>query len=149
MNILIIEDDQNKLKQLHSFIERERNDAQVEVRRSYQSGLAAIIEGGHDLVILDVSMTTYDQSPTESGGRKRPFAGREILRHMSRRNIETPVVVVTQFPRFGEGDESMSLKELMAQLEQSAFSNYLGTIYYSAEEANWESKMREILKKCK
>lgn len=147
MNILIIEDDQNKLKQLQSFIQKERPDAAVNVRRSYQSGLSEIVGGGHDLIILDVSMTTYDQSPTESGGRKRPFAGREILRHMSRKGIATPVVVVTQFPRFGEGDESMSLKELVAQLEQSAFSNYLGTIYYSAEEANWENKMREILKK--
>ena len=146
MKIVLVEDDQNKLKQLQDFIARSAGGAEIVVRRSYQSGLSEILENSADLVILDMSMPTYDQTPTEPGGRKRPFAGREILRKMNKHGKRFPVVIITQFTRFGDGDQAISLEELTADLEGLGYENYLGTVYYSAEAANWEAKLFAILK---
>lgn len=147
MRILLIEDDQNKLKQLEHFILRQAPTAHISVRRSYQSGLEAVMASSFDLVLLDMSLPTYDQSPNEAGGRKRPFAGKEILRQMNRKHILSSVVVITQFTRFGEESETISLSQLRSDLGSAGYEIYRGTIYYSAEAANWESELREVLEK--
>jgi DNA-binding response OmpR family regulator len=145
MRIIIVEDDQNKLKQLESLIRKHRPSTAIIVCRSYQSGLSTIISDAADLILLDMSMPTYDQSPNEAGGRKRPFAGKEILRQMARRRISSPVLVITQFTRFGDGDDAISLEELVRDLESEQYGNYLGTISYSAEVANWEAELLAVL----
>ncbi|MES2658026.1 MAG: response regulator [Verrucomicrobiota bacterium] len=144
MKILLVEDDNNKLKQLGDFIAREKPEATIEIRKSYQSGLSAVLDGSSDLVLLDMSMPTYDQSPTEGGGRKRHFAGREILRKMNRKCVISPVVIITQFTRFGE-DGAISLEEVTEELDALGYENYLGTVFYSAEAANWQETLRHIL----
>ena len=144
MKILIVEDDPNKLKQLKDFLGDECPSDEIAVCRSYQSGLRGILAGASVLILLDMSMPTYDQSTTEGGGRKRHFAGREILRKMNRKGISSPVVIVTQFTRFGE-DGTISLDELMDELDSFGYRNYLGTIFYSAEAANWKEKLRRVL----
>jgi DNA-binding NarL/FixJ family response regulator len=146
MKIILVEDDPNKLKQLWEFISRSTQGAHIVVRRSYQSGLSEILNSTADLVLLDMSMPTYDQSPTESGGRKRPFAGREILRKMNRHGKDFPVLIITQFTRFGDGPHAISLEELTTELEQLGYQNYLGTIYYSSDAANWEEKLLSALR---
>jgi DNA-binding response OmpR family regulator len=146
MKIILVEDDQNKLKQLQDFINRSVLHANISVRKSYQSGLSEILNSSADLVLLDMSMPTYDQTPTEPGGRNRAFAGKEILRKMNKRGKRFPVIIVTQFTRFGDGDQAISLEELKNDLEQLGYENYLGTIYYSAEASNWESELFTVLK---
>ena len=146
MRILIVEDDQNKLKQLSSFIQKHRPQSDLVFQRAYQSGLAAVLSEAFDLVILDMSMPTYDQSPSETGGRQRAFAGKEILRQMQRKGIKAPVIVVTQFTRFGEGEEAISLTELVRELKGANFPNYRATIYYSPEAANWETELLKCLR---
>lgn len=145
MKIIIIEDDQNKLKQIEAFIKKHRPFTIISVCRSYQSGLSTVLTEPADLIILDMSMPTYDQSPHENGGRKRPFAGKDILRQMMRREIASPVVIVTQFTRFGEESEAISLDELRQELSHAHYPNYIETIYYSAEAANWEQSLLSVL----
>lgn len=144
MRILIIEDDQNKLKQILEWFESETLNAVVEKRFSFQSGLKAIVQGGFDLVILDMSMPTFDISPEETGGRPRPFAGKEILMQLVRRNIKIPVIVVTQFDRFGESD--INLTQLTEELKKSYSRNFVGTVYYNPGINNWKDDLKILLK---
>lgn len=146
MNILIVEDDQNKLVQLRSLITRLKPGASIECRSSYRSGLACLKDGvKFDLVLLDMSMPTYDRSPTESGGRPRPFAGKEILRKLERYGVKVPVVVVTQFSQFGEPPNSISLETLKKQLSSEGYSNYKKTVFYSAGGTTWEQELQQII----
>ena len=145
MNILIADDDQNKLSQLQSFIERLRPNWHIKVAHSYQSTLQALSDDLFDLLLLDMSMPTYDRTPGENGGRQRPFAGREILHKMGRSAPSTPAVVVTQFTVFGEPPNLVSLSKLRSELEVMYPGNYLGTVYYSAESAGWESALASYI----
>jgi CheY-like chemotaxis protein len=145
MRILIVEDDQNKLKQLASFIMDRWPDFEITERRSYRSGLAEIVSNHYDLILLDMSMPTFDKTPEESGGRTRIFAGREILWQMAKRDIRTATMIVTQFESFGEGVDQMSLSELEKDLETAFSTSYLATVYYNAAHENWkEALVRHI-----
>jgi len=146
MNVLIVEDDQNKLRQLVDFIKSVYPNWRISERRSYQSGLKAVLDNVYDVLILDMSMPTYDISPIEPGGRPRHFAGREIMSQMSRKNVDTPTIIVTQFETFGEGEEKTSLTELKKLLEASGDNKYRGTIYYSAGRDTWKKELFDSLR---
>lgn len=144
MNILIVEDDLAKSDDLVSCYKRAFPLWTHDVARSFQSGLRAVLEESHDLVLLDMTMSNYDRSIEDDGGRPHHFAGREILRQMLREEVATPAIVVTHFGRFGEEAEEVTLAELKAELEVS-FPNYIGTVHYRSNVNNWESQLLEMI----
>lgn len=145
MKILVIEDDQNKLKQLSAYIRGRWAHCSITERRSYHSGLEAIKNDTYSLILLDMSMPTYDITPREPGGRPRIFAGSEILRQMERKKISAPVIIVTQFETFGEADKRISLAELQNQLSSQFPQNYIGTVYYNAAHDNWKKDLDVLI----
>ena len=102
MRILLIDDDENKTREVASFIMQSYRADELIIKRSYQSGLKELLLRRPDVVLLDMTMPTYDISAREPGGRERRYAGREILRQLERRDISVPVVVITQYEQFEE-----------------------------------------------
>jgi len=144
MNILIIEDDVNKSKQIADFmLSKQLGD--IEIAKSYQGGLKAILTGRYDLIILDMSLPTFDIKGRETGGPYRSYAGEEILSEMERKNIFCDVIVITQYENFGEGKDYMTLEQLRERLKKNYLQNYRSTIFYSAAEANWKEELDRTL----
>jgi CheY-like chemotaxis protein len=145
MNILIVEDDEDKRQQLASFIKSILYSDVVEAK-SYNSGLRALIANKFDLILLDMAMPTFDKIPPEKGGREQPFAGRELLQQMSRRGIETKVIVVTQFDIFGRGDDMVTLEQLNTDLKSYFAKTYLGIVHYSVRYTGWQDLLQGFVK---
>ncbi len=146
MKVLVVEDDEDKRQHLMEFILSETT-AEIAEARSLQGGLRALLRDSFDLVVLDMTMPTYDITPTEDGGRPQPYAGREILQQMERREIKTRVVIVTQFDRFGHSDDEITLEELNTQLKNAFPINYMGAVHYSVTFAGWQENLRRVLSK--
>lgn len=143
MKVLIVEDDQNKIKVLSHFLSDSFDEVEIVNKRSYQSGLKQIISNTFDFILLDMSMPTFDISPHEIGGSPMPFAGKEILIQMHKRKIKTPVIVVTQFERFGDGSNEIQIEELKNDLGK--FNNYIATVYYNAALNNWRDDLITLI----
>jgi CheY-like chemotaxis protein len=141
MLILVVEDDENKRTQLLGFLRQWFTAHEVRIARSMKSGLRAIVNGGVDLVLLDMTMPTFDISADEDGGRPQAYAGREILRQMDRRGVHTPVIVFTQFSRFGEGQDDLTLEQLDAELREAHAATYRGHVYYDAAVSGWQEQL--------
>lgn len=79
MHILVVEDE----KKVASFIERglTAENHVVDIAYDGESGLARILEGGYDLVLLDVMLPKRD--------------GIEVLREIRRRRLTVPVLLLT------------------------------------------------------
>lgn len=146
MKLLIIEDDEIKRNELMKYISSSIPSATIETAKSYQSGLKAIIAKQYKIIILDMTMPTFDIGLEEPGGRPQAYAGREILRQMDRRDIKIPVIVVTQFDRFGEGKDKLTLEELDGQLKMAHPMNYKGSVYYNTTSDSWKSELLSTLK---
>lgn len=144
-NVLLVEDDENKRNQIGGFISAKYIAASVTYARSLQSGVKAVIGGGIDLVILDMTMPTFDISTEDEGGRPQIYAGREVLRQMDRRRVMTPVIVVTQFDKFGEGEEALDLSELDEQLKEAHPHTYRGVVYYDAAVEGWKRALEKLI----
>jgi CheY-like chemotaxis protein len=146
MEILIVEDDENKRTQTSGFISNLVPGVRIVTANALQSGLRKIISGHFDLIILDMSMPTFDIDLHEDGGRMQAYAGREILWQMERREIEVPVLVLTQFDVFGKGDDALTLRELDETLRTTHPNTYKGLVYYDVAMGTWKEKLRNAIR---
>lgn len=144
MRLLIVEDDEEKASRLSEFMTTTYSPENTVTARSLQTGLRAALGESFDLLLLDMTMTNFDRTVKEDGGRPHHFAGREILRQLQRENIHLPTIVVTQFGRFGEEAETMTLTELEAELV-SKYPDYLGTVHYRANADSWKVQLETLI----
>jgi len=145
-NILFIEDDTNKIKQITEFLETIKNDLvefAIEIKKSYQSGLNAIIENHYDLILLDMSMHNFDKTVSETGGEFMQFAGEDILKEMSWNDINIKTIIVTQYDIIG----NKTLIELKKYWLEEFGDIYRGTVFYSVNESNWKNELFNFIKK--
>jgi CheY-like chemotaxis protein len=147
MKILIVEDDENKRTRLVDFLNELYPSSSLEVAKSLQSGVRKLRSNAPDVILLDMTLPTYDIGPDESGGSTHAYGGREFLRQMKRFKLSSPVIVVTQFDTFGSGDETMTLAALDEELKKSHPGVYLGAVYYHASIQSWKEHLRNFITK--
>jgi len=151
MNILIIEDDEDKSKKLEEYISLEFPSTYLSLAKSLSSGLKALIAGRDtlDVVLLDMSMPTYDICQQEpSGGAPENFAGKELLAQMRLRKIHIPVIVVTMYDSFGEAPNKVSLDRLIADLKMRYSPPFMGFVYYNSTQEGWRSSLKQLIIQC-
>ncbi|EJP42845.1 response regulator [Acinetobacter baumannii] len=79
--IYIVEDSDLKIQKIESFLlDNGYTKDQINIYRSYQSGVQAILKNPPDLVILDMSIPTFDKSIDSREGRARPLGGYDVMK---------------------------------------------------------------------
>jgi CheY-like chemotaxis protein len=146
MRVLLVEDDENKWSQVSAFVKLVAPHIQLEIARSLQSGLRAVRTSPPDLILLDMTLPTYDVGPDEPGGQIHPLGGRQFLAQMDRFDIQVPVVVVTQFETFGKDRDVMTLTDLDIDLRKRYGNIYRGTVYYHAAIEDWKESLRQYIR---
>lgn len=141
MRVLIVEDTEAKMKVIEEYINGVREGWEFTEAKSYSDGIKRIYEGGWDLVLLDMSLPTYNISHTESGGTKKPVAGKELMKRMLSRNIIIPVIIITQFDTFG--DNQISLESLTKEFKRDYTKIWKGTVSY--DKPGWQDNLHKLL----
>ncbi|WP_185907850.1 response regulator [Psychrobacillus soli] len=144
MNVLIIEDDPNKAKQLNEFFSNIKDVKLITSKKSYKTGLKEIFRSKYHFLVLDMSMPTFDISTEAGGGKVMHFGGKEILRQLRRKKVSIPTVVVTQFESFGE-EKKMTLDKLKEELQLEFSDNYIKTIYYNPAGIEWKHELQDVV----
>ncbi|TPI26812.1 response regulator [Mesorhizobium sp. B3-2-1] len=145
MIVYLIEDDELKAARISSYLAERINGSSIERFRSYQSGLKAVESKLPDLIILDMTIPTFDPGPRRREGRPRSMGGRDLMRKMARKGRTCPVVIVTQFESFGEADESVSYDQLKAQCELEFPQLFRGMAHYHATSNAWEAELDHLI----
>ena len=117
------------------------------VRESYQSGIREILKTHFDLLLLDMSIPTYDKSPLESGGPYEKFGGYKVLREIIRKNRPIKTILITMFDEFGESDLSITLSQIDSSLKEEFPDLYIGSVFYNARENNWQEELKFLINK--
>ena len=142
--ILLVEDYEEIAKDIRKFLQEKFPNAKVFNCTSYNSAQEMIFEAEdeYDLILLDMSMSTFDLNDDASGGLPEPAAGQNILEGMYLRNISTPVIVVTMYNVFGRKELATFDKELKEQYPD----NYRSYVYYSAQKGDWRNILEQQIK---
>ncbi|QDE84143.1 response regulator [Myxococcus xanthus] len=147
MNALIVEDDPYKLSELKAFLVDAVPGASVAAARSINSAKAHIRNGGIELLLLDMSLPSYDIGASEPGGRPHAFGGREILGYIDFLELALHVVVVTQFERLGSGVDEVDIQTLGASLKEAYPRQFCEIVYFNAASEQWKNDLREAIRK--
>lgn len=143
MNIFLVEDNPVKRDQLLAHLSSLNVQANVRTFSSYNSALQGLEAATPDLLILDMTLPTFDRSPGGREGRNRPLGGYEIMKKLERRHSGVKVIVVSQFESFGEGDEKVSFKQLMERCRLEFPDTFLAGIHFRVADAAWQPVLKD------
>lgn len=141
MEILIIEDNPNKLRHIINFLNEYYCEPLIDETYSFNGGKTKIYEKNWDLILLDMSLPTYDITHTEYGGDKKPVAGKNLMKRMLNRKIYTPVIIITQFETFD--DDRISLDSLNQEFNEKFNAVWKGTVFYGNDD--WNIELKKLL----
>lgn len=143
--ILIVEDSEHKRERILSLLQEIFIIPSIDQALSFTSACASVTSKQYDLVIMDMSLPTYDRSRSDSGGALRTFGGREVARKMIRRGLGAKIVFVTQYDSFSDVGRSHTLPTLGKELELECGENFGGLIYFDTSKSAWREDLKKIL----
>lgn len=139
--ILLVEDMEEKANAIISCLHEDFPNIEVVRKESYNSSQKEIYEHHEDyfVILLDMSMHTFDRSKDENGGEPEPVAGRKILNGMFLRDINTKVIVVTMYG----SHEGKKLLTFVKDLEEEYPDNYSDYVFFSFQQNDWKEKLKQ------
>ena len=146
MKVLIVEDDEYKQRWIAEAVRSCLSDAEILTARSVNAGLKNAEEQAPDVLLLDMSLTTFDIGPDEPGGRPQNFGGLEILRQMDRLDLVVPTVVITQHGSFESASGEVGIDVLGEELKRDFPASFRGLIYYNTSQGGWKVHLKKILR---
>ncbi len=146
-NIIVIEDDFKKKEDIRKFLSSELQINNIVIKESYQSGLRELIKTKYDLLLLDMSIPTWDKSINEPGGNFEKFGGYKILKEITRKKKPIKTILITMFDDFGESDTSITLSQLDNLLKTEFPDIYIGAVYYNTREEKWKADLSDFILK--
>ena len=148
MKILIVEDDKYKSDAINDCLNDFFVNPEIFIEESLSSGLFTLDEEEIELIILDMSMPSFDVSEKDpTGGTPESYAGEDFLSHMTLMGLITPVIVVTQFDNFESAVGDVSLSNLSKKLFFDHPNIYKGSIYFKVSSSRWKTELKKLLKK--
>ncbi len=141
MRLILVEDDEYKAKQIETFVRGIGYD--IDIYKAYNTGMNAILNGGYELALLDMTIPSFEISPEHPISRSRKYGGKDILNEMQRCEIKIPVIIITQYKVFDDGEKS--LERLDEELLQEYPENYRGIVYYNSSILDWQDKLQSII----
>lgn len=142
----IVEDNSFKATSISDFLNGEFGEIFcTSVYGSFQSALRAIEVSVPDLIVLDMTLPTFDRKPNSREGRMRPIGGYDLMHKMKHRSLTAAVIVVTQLEQFGEGEDEVSFCEISTRCERDFPDFFLGSVYYDQGGLNWQGELASLV----
>lgn len=150
MKLIIADDETPKLSNVEAAVRAlfEATDLEIRTSRSVRATIAMLLSWPADLLILDMSLPTFDVSQDEPGGRPQGFGGMEVLRHMDFHEIAVPTIVVTQYDAFLEAGKPVDLSVLSARMKVEHPSTFVDCVYYAPMRDTWRGKLQSTIDAC-
>ncbi|ETI64920.1 hypothetical protein C100_04765 [Sphingobium sp. C100] len=144
--ILLVEDEAPKRRHIEKLLSELTPRAIVLSARSVNSALDALETSDINLLILDMSLPTFDVGERERGGRPQGFGGTEVLRHMAMAEIVCPTVVITGYEGFvREGGSTVDLAQLRAELIDEFPEVLRAVLHYNSTFDEWKTVLASTL----
>lgn len=147
MRMLMVEDEVPKQRHIASFLDEFVQNLDLYVARSVNSAVEILEAQSFDLMLLDMSLPTFDQDNDESGGRPQGFGGIEVAREMQMSGIKCKVIVITGYEVFPKGDGGqLNIGQLKTDLENEFEGLVVGVLHYNSAVDEWKSSLLGIFK---
>jgi CheY-like chemotaxis protein len=145
MKILLVEDEDPKQRHIEAYLRVRVKDLALVTAKSYNSAIDALELGLPDLLLLDMSLPTFDRREQEGGGRPQGLGGVEILRYMKLSELSCPIVVITGHDAFPKPGGQVVLAQLEAELAKEFPNMFRGVLHYNSAYDEWKQNLSDQL----
>lgn len=145
MEVLLVEDDEFKAADLLKVLEGSLPGTRPTRAASVTSALRAITAQRFDLIVLDMSLPTFDLSGPGGGGSPQGQGGVEVLRLANRLGSESRYVVVTQYPDIEIDGADVPLKLAADRLSKRFGLTILACLPYEFDRDDWQTALQAAL----
>ncbi|MCC5064159.1 response regulator [Xanthomonas campestris] len=143
-DILVVEDDSFKLAMVLDFLRGIAPKARIRTATSYASARSEMSNPTR-VVVLDMSLPSYDVRQGEPGGEAQGLVGLRLLHLMNDFCLDVPTIVLTQYTSHYDGERRVDLGDLRESLKNDFPHLVKGVIYYSSSSDEWRDEMRVVL----
>lgn len=146
IQVLLVEDEAPKCMHIQSFLHALSHNLIVVIAKSVTSALDSLEQEVPDLLILDMSLPTFDVTGSESGGRPQGFGGVEILRYMMMDEINCPTIIITGYDAFPrEGGGTVDLEQVSSKWMEEFPQLIKGILHYNSTYDEWKNTLKKVL----
>lgn len=148
MNILLVEDEVSKERNIVSFLHsRFEREVCISVAHSINTAKLELKHREFDLVLLDMTLPLFDNTDLQNSDTNEfdTFGGTAVLDEIDRRQLECKVVVITAFDTLGEGLSKMSLEQITTDMMGEYPFNFIGSVYYNISSLNWKQNLEKLI----
>lgn len=145
IHVLLVEDEAPKRDKIVSYLNGLDLQLSIRTANSVNSALDELDKRLPDILLLDMSLPTFDISERESGGRPQGFGGIEVLRFMSFSELLCPTIVITGYDAFlREAGKTVDLVELRSELEAEFPKILRDVLQYDSSYDTWKTSLKKL-----
>lgn len=141
MKILLVEDDDFKLKNILACLNEAFPKHNVAVARSVSSAKRMLKREEIMLTLMDMSLPNYDVTAVDAGGRPHTFGGKDLLSYLRYREVNVPIIVITQFKKFDSETGEVDLQTLRKELAGEYGEKFRELISFDNESNVWKENL--------
>lgn len=145
MLILLAEDEDSKRERLRAFLNEALPTWDLRETKAVRSTIDSLREKTPDILILDMSLPTFDIAAGEPGGRPQGFGGIEVVRYLERDGLSVPIVVVTAHPAIPKDGQMIPLSGIEKMVADESPNNFKGLVYYNTLTGGWKGELQSLL----
>ena len=145
MMVLLVEDDEFKAADLVRLLHENLPPHQFTRAASVTSALRAITSNRFDLVVLDMSLPTFDPSGPGGGGSPQGQGGVEVLRLANRTGAGSHYIVVTQYPDIEIDGADVPLGQAADRLSKRFTLRVRACLPYEFDRDDWQYALKRAL----
>jgi CheY-like chemotaxis protein len=145
MRILLVEDDEFKATDIAKVVSDSLPTATVLRAMSVTSALRLINGDSFSLIILDMSLPTFELSGPGGGGSPQGQGGLEILRLAKRLGNMSPFIILTQYPDIEIDGRETELPVASKALRGRFGIDVKACLLYEFDGNAWRAPLRNLL----
>lgn len=146
MKLLIVEDEEPKREAVLAFASTLFAWSGIATARSVRSAISSIRSDPPKLLLLDMSLPTFDIAPGEPGGRPQGEGGVEVLRYLEMSETVLPTIVVTGYDAFKKPDgQRIGYERLSEELRRDYPGIFRGLVHFDPIQGVWGEQLRALI----
>jgi CheY-like chemotaxis protein len=145
--VLIVEDIETKRLSMTQLVESVLSPVEVHCSASVKSAIQRLDQHSYSLILLDMSLPTFDLSKSEGGGTPRPRGGMELFAHLDGAGVEVPIVVVSAYGALEERGSLISLDEISTRLRRDYPGLFRGSVLFDSVYTVWADELSTLIRR--
>ncbi|WP_458436124.1 response regulator [Methylorubrum extorquens] len=137
IRVLLVEDDEFKASDISKSLEETLQSYELGRASSVTSALRSISYTQFDLIVLDMSLPTFDLSGPGGGGSPQGQGGIEVMRLARRLKARSKIIVVTQYPDIELDGKQLHLSDAAAALSKKFELDVIACLPYQFDATQW------------